>query len=49
MKSYRLKRNYENVTKRRYDGVGEFDIPQLAPTQYEPCEFLGFNLHKTGK
>lgn len=46
MKSYRLKRNYENITKRRYDGAGEFDIPLLEPTQYEPCEFIGFNLHK---
>lgn len=47
MKSYRLKRSYENVEKRRFDGVGTYDIPQLAPTPYEPCNFIGFNQHKS--
>lgn len=47
MKRYRDQRNYENVEKRKYDGAGPFDIPVLAPTSYEPCEFIGFNQHNS--
>ena len=45
-KNYRNLRNYENVTRRIFDGVGQYNIPQLEPTQYEECSFIGFNRHK---
>lgn len=44
--NYKFQRNYENVQKRLYEGEGEFNIPRIAPTQYEPCRFIGFNQHK---
>ena len=30
-----------------FPGVGEFDIPQIKPEQYEPTDFIGFNFAKT--
>lgn len=47
--NYKTTRNYENLTKRIYDGNGTFNIPELMPTSYEPCEFIGFNKHKDCK
>lgn len=42
--SYRQMRNYENLEKRIYDGVGAFDIPRLEPAQFnEKCEFISFS------
>lgn len=32
--NYRDQRNYENLTKRIYPGVGAYDIPQLEPVQF---------------
>lgn len=35
---------YENLTRRIYDGVGEYGIPQLEPTHMTSFgEFIGFN------
>lgn len=36
-------RNYENLTKCRFAGVGKYEIPQIQPEQFEECEFIGFN------
>lgn len=33
--NYRDQRNYENLTKRIYPGVGAYDIPQLEPVQFD--------------
>ena len=43
--NYRDQRNYENLTKRIYQGVGAYDIPQLEPVQFdrEACEFIPFS------
>lgn len=42
---YRNQRNYENLEKEIFPGVGEFGIPELMPVQYEEsCEFIGFNM-----
>lgn len=43
--NYRDQRNYENLTKRIYPGVGAYDIPQLEPVQFdrEGCEFIPFS------
>lgn len=31
------------MNKMVLEGVGEYGIPQIAPTQFENCEFIGFN------
>ena len=41
--NYRSTRNYENLEKRIFDGVGQYGIPKIEPTQFTPCEFIGFN------
>lgn len=41
---YKHTRNYENLERRIFDGVGEYGIPQLEFTHFSgPCEFIGFN------
>lgn len=42
-KVYKHSRNYENLTKGIFKGVGIYDIPELKPTQYTGCEWVGFN------
>ncbi|MBD5480843.1 MAG: DUF4417 domain-containing protein [Lachnospiraceae bacterium] len=50
MNSSRSKRNYENLEKRIYTGVGEYGIPELAPVAYEKdCEFIPFNYASSTK
>lgn len=55
MNRSRSRRNYENLERRIFDGVGEYGIPELEPTSYEiGCEFIGFNYaagckERTGK
>ena len=35
---------YENLGRRMYEGVGDFGIPRVRPTQIDmPQEFIGFN------
>lgn len=29
---YKRQRNYENVQRAIYDGIGEYQVPQIAPT-----------------
>lgn len=44
MGRYRNCRNYENLQRRIFKGVGEYDIPMLEPVHFqEDCEFIGFN------
>ncbi len=44
MSNYRSSRNYENLERRIFDGVGKFDVPQLEPVHFDGgCEFVGFN------
>lgn len=40
---YRQIKGYENLQKRIFDGVGEYGIPQIQPTQYKECDWIGFN------
>ncbi len=46
---YRQAKNYENLQKRIFDGVGEYDIPQIKPVQYTQCDWIGFNYAKGEK
>ena len=39
---YKTRRNYENVQRALYDGLGEYQIPQTAPIQYDGCDWIGF-------
>lgn len=46
---YRQTKNYENLQKRIFGGVGEYDIPQIKPVQYTECDWIGFNYAKGEK
>ena len=46
---YKIIRNYENVNKALYEGIGKFDIPQLKPTHCDIIEWVGFNCAKNCK
>ena len=35
MQVYRQSRNYENLNKRLFDGVGEYNIPPLKGASYK--------------
>ena len=46
--NYRNRRNYENLERRVFDGVGEYGIPQIRPTLYKGgCEWISFNYAKS--
>lgn len=48
--NYRNSRNYDNLERRIFDGVGEYGIPQIKPTVItDGCEWIGFNYAKTAK
>lgn len=50
MSNYRNRRNYENLERQIFDGVGKYGIPQIEPVTYEKsCEWIGFNYAKTCK
>lgn len=50
MSNYRNRRNYENLERRIFDGVGECGIPKIQPTPYAGgCEWIGFNYAKSCK
>lgn len=41
---YKHERNYENLQKASFAGVGAYGIPEIELTQYDGmCEFIGFN------
>lgn len=50
MSNYRNRRNYENLERQIFGGVGEYGIPQIEPVTYEGgCDWIGFNYAKTCK
>ena len=40
---YKKQRNYENIQKYLFKGVGTYEIPQIQPQEYTNCEWIGFN------
>lgn len=46
---YKEQRNYENVQRMLFGGVGRYDIPEIEPTQFDNAEFVGFNYAKSTK
>lgn len=47
MPQYRQERNYENLHKGVFEGVGRFDVPKLEPVQCATENWLSFNYAKT--
>ena len=42
--NYRSTRNYENMERRIYDGVGKYGIAEIQPAQFDmPKEFVAFS------
>lgn len=46
---YRQQRNYENLTKGKFEGAGPYDIPILQKDNVTADLFVGFNYAKTCK
>lgn len=46
---YKTQRNYENVQRALFNGVGCYEIPMIEPTQFDNAEFIGFNYAKNAK
>lgn len=46
---YRQCRNYENLTKAKFEGAGPYDIPILTTDSVDADNFIGFNYAKTCK
>lgn len=46
MQVYRQSRNYENLNKRIFDGVGEYDIPALKSAVFTVDNWISFNFAK---
>lgn len=47
MQVYRQQRNYENLNKRIFEGVGEYDIPALKSAVYEVDNWISFNFARS--
>ncbi len=47
MPQYRQDRNYENLNKVIFPGVGAYDVPQLQPVYCDTENWLSFNYAKT--
>ena len=41
--------SYVNLNKMMFNGVGEYQVPEIQPTSFDECEFVGFNYAKTTK
>ena len=46
---YKQQRNYENIQKMLFDGVGQYDIPEIERTEFDAAEFIGFNYAQNAK
>ena len=46
---YREQRNYENAQRMLFDGIGQYAIPEIEPTQFDNAEFVGFNYARGAK
>lgn len=46
---YRSQKNYENLQRMIFDGVGAYGIPQIEAISYKKSEFIPFNYAKSCK
>ena len=44
---YRLQRNWENLQRATFDGVGKYNIPEIYPADTDCDLWVGFNFAKT--
>lgn len=47
--NYKSTRNYENIQRVLFDGVGEYNIPVIEPIEFESTDFIGFNYARNVK
>lgn len=40
---YKAHRNYENIQRAVYEGVGQYQVPEIMPVEYDGCDWIGFN------
>ena len=40
---YKAHRNYENIQRAVYEGIGLYQIPEITPVEYVGCDWIGFN------
>lgn len=43
---YKTQRNYENLNKALFDGVGKYGIPVIQPSDFRADNWIGFNYAK---
>ena len=43
---YKTQRNYENLQKAMFPGVGQYGIPEIQPTDYDADNWISFNYAK---
>ncbi len=44
---YRQQRNYENLNKAIFEGVGDYGIPAISPASYDVENWISFNYART--
>lgn len=44
---YKQQRNYENLQKCMFPGVGKYDMPEIKPAEYQVDNWIGFNFART--
>lgn len=44
---YRQQRNYENLNRRIFDGVGEYGFPEIKPASFDVDNWISFNYART--
>ena len=40
---YKAHRNYENIQRAVYEGIGQYQIPEIMSVEYDGCDWIGFN------
>lgn len=46
---YKEQRNYENVQRMYFERIGEYEVAQIEPTQFDNAEFIEFNYARSAK
>lgn len=46
---YKAQKNYENAQRIIFDGVGQYDMPQIEAAQFDHADFIGFDYAKGEK
>ena len=46
---YKTYRNYENIQRAVYEGIGQYQIPEIMQVEYDGCDWIGFNYANVAK